>query len=363
MNHKLTIPVQDTTKRPQAGLLVIFLGILTLIASGWVLYVAQSVFLPLVVAWLLSYIFGPVVNFLKKYKIPPNLSVFLVLVLLLCIFYLAFIFIYGRIGRLAQAYQSDYSVRLDGLIVTLSGKWQMDYNPLKQFDWVQNLGRTLVTASGTAMTFVMRLVMVLIFLVFLLLGKPHFEDKVRFAFNPDEADHIIHILRTISRQIGQYLGLQFLISLFTGFLVWAVLRIINVDFPITWGMLAFFLNFIPTLGSIIASIPPIVLALIQFYPSYLPVIITAVALMAIQMTVGNVLAPKILGDKLNLSPVVVLLSLVFWGWLWGPVGALLSVPLAAAMKIVCENVGILKPIAIMMSSGRRYSSGAGSADN
>ena len=363
MSNKLTIPVHDTGKRPQTGLLVIFLGILTLIASGWVLYVAQSVFLPLVVAWLLSYIFGPVVQFLKKYKIPPNFSVFLVLLLLLCVFYLAFIFIYGRIGRLAQVYQSDYSVKLDGLVATLSSQWQMDYNPFKQFDWVHNLGRTLMTASGTAMTFVMRLVMVLIFLVFLLLGKPHFEDKVRFAFSPEKADHIIHILGSISRQIGQYLGLQFLISLFTGFMVWAALRIINVDFPITWGMLAFFLNFIPTLGSIIASIPPIVLALVQFYPNYVPVIITAVAMIAIQMTIGNVLAPKILGDKLNLSPVVVLLSLVFWGWLWGPVGALLSVPLAAAMKIVCENVDILSPIAIMMSSGRRFSPAKRSAAN
>lgn len=349
-------------KRRQS-ILVTLLGVLTLIAAGGVLYVAQAVFLPLIVAWLLSYILGPVVSFLEKRRIPPALSVMLVMILLICFFYLTVVFVYGRIWRLVNAYP-DYAERLNEVIAVFSDKWQMDYNPFKQLDWVSNIGSTLVAASGTAMTFISRLIMVLIFLVFLLLGKPHFEDKVRRAFSEEPADNLIHILGSISSQIGQYLSLQFLISLITGVLVWGALRIIGVDFPITWGALAFLLNFIPTLGSIIASIPPVMLALVQFYPSLPPVVITAIAILAIQMTVGNVLAPKMMGDRLNLSPVVVLLSLVFWGWLWGPVGALLSVPLAAAMKIVCENIEGLKPIAIMMSSGRRFSgSGKDMAEN
>jgi len=77
-------------------------------------------------------------------------------------------------------------------------------------------------------------------------------------------------------------------------------------------------------------------------------------LLGIQMTIGNVIAPKVMGDKLNLSPVVILLSLVFWGWLWGPIGALLSVPIASAIKIFCANIEPLRPISIMMGSGRRY---------
>jgi predicted PurR-regulated permease PerM len=127
-----------------------------------------------------------------------------------------------------------------------------------------------------------------------------------------------------------------------------------VDFAVTWGALAFFLNFIPTVGSIVASIPPVLLALVQFYPSLWPAIITLLAVTTIQMGMGNALAPKVMGDQLNLSPVVVLLSLLFWGWLWGIVGALISIPIAAAIKIVCENIKTLHPISVMMGSGKTY---------
>ncbi|MCK4988527.1 MAG: AI-2E family transporter, partial [Desulfobacterales bacterium] len=123
---------------------------------------------------------------------------------------------------------------------------------------------------------------------------------------------------------------------------------------VTWGALAFFLNFIPTVGSIMASIPPILLALVQFYPSIWPGVITLLSVVTIQMGMGNALAPKVMGDQLNLSPVVVLLSLLFWGWLWGIVGALISIPIAAAIKIVCENIETLHPISVMMGSGKTF---------
>jgi predicted PurR-regulated permease PerM len=127
-----------------------------------------------------------------------------------------------------------------------------------------------------------------------------------------------------------------------------------VDFAVTWGALAFFLNFIPTVGSIAASLPPILLALVQFYPSIWPGVFTLLSILTIQLGMGNGIAPKVLGDQLNLSPVVILLSLLFWGWLWGVVGALLSVPITAALKIVCENIESLQPISVMMGSGKSY---------
>ena len=196
--------------------------------------------------------------------------------------------------------------------------------------------------------------MVFIFLVFLLLGKPYFNYKVKKAFAPLYATRIISILNSIAGEIGRYLSVQFLISLATGILVWLALMFLGVQFAITWGALAFLLNFIPTVGSIIASVPPVLLALVQFHPSYWQSIATLLVLLTIQMSIGNVLAPKVLGDQLNLSPVVVLLSLVFWGWLWGIAGAILSVPIASAVKIVCEHIEPLHPIAVMMGAGKSY---------
>ena len=331
----------------------IFLGILVLVAIGVVLKAAQAVVLPLVIAWLLSYLIAPAINYMTQRKIPTTLAVVIILIILLGIFYLSATFLYTRISAFAMAYPR-YQTRFIELIAAVTSRWELSFDPLAGINWGQNIGRFLVSLSGSIFAFVSKLVLVVIFLFFILLGKPFFKYKILKSFSAENADQISRITFSITAQIRRYLSLQFLISFVTGTLVWLALQIIGVDFAVTWGALAFFLNFIPTVGSIVASIPPILLAVVQFYPSLLPAIITLIAVVAIQMIIGNGIAPKVLGDQLNLSPVVVLLSLLFWGWLWGIVGALISVPIAAAMKIVCENIETLNPISVMMGSGKSY---------
>lgn len=331
----------------------ITLSILTLVAVGVVLKYAQSVVLPLVVAWLLSYILGPVVNFLTQRRVPTGLAVFSVLFLLLGISYLGAVFLYSRVSVFAAAYPI-YVERLTDLIGALTDRLNLPYNPFSEINWGQEVGGYLVGFSGSLFAFMSKLIMVFIFLIFLLMGKPYIRYKIAKAFSPEYAGQVTHIQSSIATQIGRYLSVQFLVSFTTGILIWLALTIIGVDFAVTWAALAFFLNFIPTIGSILASVPPILLAWVQFYPSLLPGVITLIAVFAIQMVMGNGVTPKIMGDRLNLSPVVVLLSLVFWGWLWGAVGALLSIPIASAIKIVCEHIPPLQPISIMMGSGRGY---------
>jgi predicted PurR-regulated permease PerM len=331
----------------------IFLGILVLVAVGVVLKTAQSVILPLIIAWLLSFLIGPAINFMTARKIPTTLAAFIILVLLLGIFYLTFTFLYARFSAFVAAYPK-YHMRFTELVAVVTGKWNLQFDPLAGINWGQNIGRFLASFSRSIFVFVSQLVLVSIFLFFILLGKPYFRFKILKSFSAEDADQIARITFSITAQIRRYLSLQFLISFTTGVLVWLVLEIIGVDFAVTWGALAFFLNFIPTVGSIMASIPPIVVALVQFYPSIWPGVITLLSVVTIQMGMGNALAPKIMGDQLNLSPVVVLLSLLFWGWLWGIVGALISIPIAAAIKIVCENIETLHPISVMMGSGKTF---------
>jgi predicted PurR-regulated permease PerM len=331
----------------------IFLGILVLVAVGVVLKTAQSVILPLIIAWLLSFLIGPAINFMTARKIPTTLAAFIILVLLLGIFYLTFTFLYARFSAFVAAYPK-YHTRFTELVAVMTGKWNLQFDPLAGINWGQNIGRFLASFSRSIFVFVSQLVLVSIFLFFILLGKPYFRFKILKSFSAEDADQIARITFSITAQIRRYLSLQFLISFTTGVLVWLVLEIIGVDFAVTWGALAFFLNFIPTVGSIMASIPPIVVALVQFYPSIWPGVITLLSVVTIQMGMGNALAPKIMGDQLNLSPVVVLLSLLFWGWLWGIVGALISIPIAAAIKIVCENIETLHPISVMMGSGKTF---------
>ena len=324
-----------------------------LVAVGVVLKYAQSVILPLIIAWLLSYLIGPAVNFMTSRKIPTTLAVAIILIILLGIFYLSFTFLYSRVSAFAAAYPK-YHTRFTELLALVTSKWNLKFDPLSGINWGQSISSGLVSLSGSIFAFVSQLVLVIIFLFFILLGKPYFRYKILKSFSAENADQISRITSSITSQIRRYLSLQFLISFTTGILVWLALQIIGVDFPVTWGALAFFLNFIPTVGSIVASIPPILLALVQFYPSIWPGVVTFFAVVTIQLGMGNALSPKVMGDQLNLSPVVVLLSLLFWGWLWGVVGALISIPIAAAIKIICENIETLHPISVMMGSGKTY---------
>ena len=335
-------------------IIVPMLGILTVIAVGMVLKVAQSVVLPLVIAWLLSYILGPIVNFLNRRRVPTSLSTALMLTLLLWICYISGLFLKARVDAFVKAYPEKYQAKLAFIISDISSRWKFEVDPFGGLDWGEQIRNSLVVVSQPLISFLSALLLVFIFLIFLLLGKPYFRYKLRKAFDDEKAGHVDHILSVIAHQISRYLNVQFFVSFATGLLVWLALTILKVDFAVTWGALAFFLNFIPTIGSIMASIPPVLLALIQYYPSFWPAVVTAAVVTTIQMVIGNGVAPKLMGDRLNLSPVVVLLSLAFWGWLWGIPGAILSVPIASTIKIVCENIEPLKPISIMMGSGKRY---------
>ncbi len=332
----------------------ILLGVIAIVCVGVVLKAAQGVVLPLILALLISNLFVPFVKFTTKKRIPAFISIIAVLAVFLGACTLGVLFMNGRIVSLAQSLPRYYD-RLMALTKSLTA--QFDLLPpgfWDSIDWGQKITSYLINMSGSVVSLLSNLVLVIFFMVFILLGSPHFEYKIRKAFSSSSATRVRNIMEGISFQVSRYLVLQTLISALTGFLVWGFLSLMKVDFAITWGVLTFILNFIPTIGSIIASIPPILLALVQFYPSAgLPVAV-ALGLLVIQMTVGNFVAPKLMGDNLNLSPVVVLLFLLFWGWLWGVVGALLSIPLASVIKITCENVPELHTISTFMGSGKSY---------
>jgi predicted PurR-regulated permease PerM len=345
--------MSDKPDIKQSQIAIPFLSVLTIIAVGFVLQVAQSVVLPLIIAWLLSYILGPAINALAKRKVPTALATIFTLTILFVVLYFLGVFLYGRVLAIAGEYPK-YENILRTMIDDFTSRFEYGSELIRQMDLITMMGNQIGSAAGTGLSFLYNLFLVIIFLVFLLLGKPYFKYKLLKAMPEKEANRVDSIVSAIAAQLSRYLSAQFAISFATGFLVWLSLSIIKVDFAVTWGMLAFFLNFIPTIGSIAASIPPIILALVQFYPSFGPGIAAAICLLTIQMVIGNGIAPKVMGDKLNLSPVVVLLSLIFWGWLWGITGALLSIPIASAIKIVCENIESLRPISIMMGSGKSY---------
>jgi predicted PurR-regulated permease PerM len=191
-----------------------------------------------------------------------------------------------------------------------------------------------------------KIALILIITVFILLEISGFSTKVRSAF--PGADPKLSPLTQINENVRRYLALKTLLSLTTGVLVAMWLQILGVDYARLWGLLAFLLNYIPSIGSFIAAIPAVLLAFLQFGPG--DGILAALGYLVINTAIGNFIEPRIMGEGMGLSTLVVFLSLIFWGWVLGPVGMLLSVPLTMIMKIVLEESEETRWIAILLGA-------------
>jgi predicted PurR-regulated permease PerM len=147
-------------------------------------------------------------------------------------------------------------------------------------------------------------------------------------------------------ELRRYLAVKTWISMLTGAALGLWVAAIGLDFAVFWGLVAFLLNYIPNLGSIIAAIPPTLLALVQLGPG--PAVLVVLGYLVVNMALGNIVEPMVMGRRLGLSTLVVFLSLVFWGWLFGPVGMFLSVPLTMAVKITLESSREFRWVAILL---------------
>ncbi|WP_299076999.1 AI-2E family transporter [uncultured Fretibacterium sp.] len=330
--------------------LVGLVALLSAIALCTILNLASGVFIPLVVAWFILQVFRPVIRLGWKIHLPPILNITLVFAIFFSVCVLGIYFCTLQAVEFNRAYNLYYS-KLNTMFNGILKALNIPPSTISNFNWLDLLGRYVRNISELVLAFSSKFVLTLVFFMFMLLEAPYVNEKIDKSFSGASAFRIKNILDTISRQISRYLGTLSLISLATAFSVWMVLVALGVELASGWGVLTFLLNFIPTVGSIIATIPPVLMAVLQFSPSLFKPLVVLISLTAIQITIGNVITPKVVGDRLGLSPVVILLSLLLWGTIWGIPGALLSVPIASIIKIVCENIQPLRPIAVLMGSG------------
>jgi predicted PurR-regulated permease PerM len=191
--------------------------------------------------------------------------------------------------------------------------------------------------------------MILIYLLFVFLEANSFSTKIRaLCASDDQYTSVREMLERIEKSITHYIGLKTLVSVITGVLSYVVLLIVGVDSPVFWAFLIFLLNFIPTIGSLIGTLFPAVFSLLQF-GQFQPFFIILIFVGAIQVLVGNVLEPKLMGNSLNISALVTILALSFWGAIWGITGMFLSVPITVMMVIIFAQFPSTRPIAIMLS--------------
>ena len=324
------------------------LGFLSAVILCSVLHIASSMFIPLVIAWFILQVLRPVLKIGKKLNLNAWLNVALVFAVLFIVGLVGFRFIASQAVEFAHVY-GEYSDKLTEWVERVMAILGIPPEAVSKIDWLSLLKDNARNISSTVVSLLSKFVLTFVFLMFMLVEAPYMDEKINKAFGKNSG-RVMNILKSISEQVSQYLGTLALISFATGVCAWVVLLIIGVKLAAGWGVLTFLLNFIPTVGSIIATIPPVVMAIIQFAPGLFKPLLVLVSLASIQLAIGNIITPKVMGDRLGVSPVMILLSLLLWGMIWGIPGALLSTPIISIIKIVCENVPVLHSIAVLIGS-------------
>lgn len=357
------------------GTTKIFITIIGLVVIGIVLKELSNIFIPLVIAVFLFFVFTPFNNWLANKKVPMLFITLLDIVITFGLFY--------GVGRIVvdsffqfSASLPTYGDKLSEMIKTASASWGLTDPFFTEFSIDKMLASLNIKdiAGGlfsSTISLLGNVLFVLFFFVFVLSGNKTIFEAIKHRYVNKKVDPQLRKIKRnlkhsgndvdeqilldkleyerklreqqlettfkkITEQIQRYILAKVGVNLTAGFITTVVLSIIGVDFPIVWGLFVFLFNFIPTIGSAAALVFPVLFTLVQF-DSFGTVILVLVLMAGIQTLAFNVAEPMIMGKRLNLNPILILLSVLVWGYIWGIVGMLLSVPLTAIIKIIISN--------------------------
>jgi len=311
---------------------------------------ASALLVPFLLAIFIAIICAGPFHWLQKRKVPAPLAVLIVIGAMM----LAGLLVVALIGNSVNDFTRDLPVYQQQLreqtlqIISYLDKFGIKISReilLEHFDpgAVMQYSASMLAKAGGVLTNSFLILLTVIFILFEAAGMP---AKLRAAL-PD-ADSSLASLEKFINGVRQYLAMKTFVSFGTGLIIAVGLTLLGLDYALLWGLIAFLLNYVPNIGSIIAAVPAVLLAIVQLGP--LQAIIVAAIYLTINVIMGNAVEPRLMGRKLGLSSLVVFLSLVFWGWILGPVGMLLSVPLTMIVKIALEVNDSTRWLAILLGS-------------
>lgn len=337
--------VKHTAKAPALLILACFI----VVVAG--MKAASSILVPFFLAVFIAVICTPPLFWLQRKGVPKVLALVLILVAIIVVGLL--------FGALIGPSLNDFLSSLPGYQERLSAHIASSINwlskkgvniPAEEVSgafhpgWVMELAGDILSTLGNVLT---NALLILLTVVFILLEAADFPKKLRVVLkNPEKS---LSTIEKFSQNAKRYMVIKTLISAATGLLIWLWLLILGVDYPVLWGTLAFLLNYVPNIGSLIAAIPAVLLALVKLGVG--SALLTVLGFSVVNVVIGNILEPKLMGRRLRLSTLVVFLSLVFWGWVLGPIGMILSVPMTSLVAIALESYEETRGLAIMLGSG------------
>ncbi|TAE76790.1 MAG: AI-2E family transporter [Verrucomicrobia bacterium] len=358
----------SSPKRPRASQMVFLFAALVIGVAG--LRAAQSFFVPMLLAFFIATVSYPVTGWLQRHRVPPVLAV--LLTVLVDFAFLAAVVVLGVtiIGDLQERWDAEYYelarakiLEANDAIAGKLGEWGVEDAAQKlnemtnenlaelrnvKFAQIWNLGTGVV---GRVLSFFATSGVVIILTVFMLSEAQGFGRRfgaIQAARGPN-----FERLTDAMQDTQRYLGIKTVISLATGLLAGGLCWAAGLDFFLLWGILAFVMNFIPVVGSLIASVPPVLLALIARDGGPTDALLVAGGYGLINMFLDNFVQPLLLGRRFGLSILVVVLCVLFWGWLWGLIGIILAVPLTMILKVVLDNSDEFRWVAVAIGQGSK----------
>ena len=330
-----------------ADVLIILAAVVIIIAG---MSAAKSIIVPFLLAAFISIISSPPLFWLEKKRVPKWLALFIVLFVILSFLLL----IAGLVGSSVNDFSNNvpvYEAKLEEQ-VNVFLDWlkqagidvsRLELNKVFNSATIMKLIAGLINALGGVLT---NGFLILLTVIFMLLEAASIPAKLHAIFRDPETSlgHLNHFISTVNR----YMIIKTAISFSTGAFVGIFLTIMGVDYPLVWGLLAFALNYVPNIGSIMAAVPAILLTLIKLGAGR--ALGVTIGYLLIGMIMGNIIEPRVMGRGVGLSTLVVFVSLIFWGWILGPVGMLLSVPLTMTVKIALDTSEDTRWIAILLGS-------------
>lgn len=345
-----------------------FVSVIGIVAIAYVLKELSNIFIPLVIAYFLFFVFSPLNHFFKKRKIPLFLITLLDLAIILFTVWIISAFLIETFSRFGESLPS-YTDKLNRLVSSAAVSLRIDDPFLRNFSVQEALSKIdYKTYAGgifsSTFSLLGSVLFIVFFFVFVLSGHETIYEAIKRRFpvkkvnpsdnlfgedkSPVNEERVTETFNKITDQIQKYIISKFLINLAAGFAGYIVLGWIGLDFPIIWGVFIFLFNFIPAIGSAVALILPVLMALVQFESTGIAVLILIIIIL-LQSVFFNVIEPMVIGRRLNLNPLLILISVLVWGYLWGIIGMLLAVPLTAIIKIILstsdsENLGFLSDL-------------------
>ncbi len=337
------------------SLLTVTLSLLLVCMVGWLLVTGRTLLLPFVIALIVWYLINALSKGfqsipLGKWHLPGWLAFPLALIAIFTAATFVLDLVTANLTQLARD-APVYQTRLEEVFKEVSGLVKLN-DPLELKDFLPDLVvPKMVTAGASLITTIAGSAsLIFIYVLFLLLEQSTFDRKFGKLFSDTQrAEAAFAVRAEINRSVLHYFGIKTAVSMATGLLTSLILNAMGLPYAALFGFIAFLLNYIPTIGSLVSVIFPALLSLVYF-DTLGPFAVIVTGLGAIQFSIGNLIEPRLMGSSLNLSGIVIMLSLAFWGAIWGVIGMVLCVPLTVVILIVCSKFEGSRPIAVLLSA-------------